>query len=194
MATASQAKVAGDTEQALTVSTPSRREFLYYIWMASLVLLLGEAGAGILWFAYPRFKEGTFGGTFALGPGEVPGAGEAPNSKPAGRFHISHLGDDSLVVLYGVCTHLGCLPSWVEANTRFECPCHGSKFELDGKYIEGPAPRSLDRFVTTIYFEDGTVETTNSEGDPIPLAGRSISRIDIDTGNRVRRTGAKAKL
>ena len=194
MATASQAKVAGDTEQALMVSTPSRREFLYYIWMASLVLLLGEAGAGILWFAYPRFKEGTFGGTFAVGPGEVPGAGEAPNSKPAGRFHISHLGDDSLIVLYGVCTHLGCLPSWVEANTRFECPCHGSKFELDGKYIEGPAPSSLDRFITTIYFEDGTVETTNAEGDPIPLAGRTISRIDIDTGNRVRRTGAKAKL
>jgi cytochrome b6-f complex iron-sulfur subunit len=132
MATANQAKVARDTEQAITVSTPSRREFLYYIWMASLVLLLGEAGAGILWFAYPRFKEGTFGGTFALGPGEVPGAGAAPNSKPAGRFHISHLGDDSLIVLYGVCTHLGCLPSWVEANTRFECPCHGSKFELMG--------------------------------------------------------------
>jgi len=194
MATANQAKVARDTEQAITVSTPSRREFLYYIWMASLVLLLGEAGAGILWFAYPRFKEGTFGGTFTLGPGEVPGAGAAPNSKPAGRFHISHLGDDSLIVLYGVCTHLGCLPSWVEANTRFECPCHGSKFELDGKYIEGPAPRSLDRFVTTVYFEDGTVETTNTEGDPIQLAGRSIARIDIDTGNRVRRTGAKAKL
>ena len=194
MATANQAKVARDTEQAITVSTPSRREFLYYIWMASLVLLLGEAGAGILWFAYPRFKEGTFGGTFTLCPGEVPGAGEAPNSKPAGRFHISHLGDDSLIVLYGVCTHLGCLPSWVEANTRFECPCHGSKFELDGKYIEGPAPRSLDRFVTTVYFEDGTVETTNTEGDPIQLAGRSIARIDIDTGNRVRRTGAKAKL
>jgi hypothetical protein len=45
-----------------------------------------------------------------------------------------------------------------------------------------------------VYFEDGTVETTNTEGDPIQLAGRSIARIDIDTGNRVRRTGAKAKL
>ncbi len=32
------------------------------------------------------------------------------------------------------------------ANQRFECPCHGSKYRLDGRRIEAPAPRSLDRF------------------------------------------------
>jgi len=94
--------------------------------------------------------------------------------------------------LYAVCTHLGCLPKWVATNNRFECPCHGSKFEKDGTYIEGPAPRSLDRFRTTITFADGTQVSMNDAGDPIPLAdyqGRAIVSIDIDTGNRIMRAG-----
>jgi cytochrome b6-f complex iron-sulfur subunit len=176
-------------DDAVVVSPPSRREFLYYIWGASLLLLLGEAGAGIIWFAYPRFAEGSFGGTFPFPPESVPNAGAAPESVPAGRFHVSHLEDDSLVVLYGVCTHLGCLPKWTELTERFECPCHGSKFERSGLYIEGPASRSLDRFITTITFDDGTTETTNANGDPIPLQGRRIASIAVDTGSRIKRNG-----
>ncbi len=186
---ASAAATKGNLQETVTVSPPSRREFLYYIWGASLILLTGQSVAGILWFAYPRFAEGTFGGTFSFPPERVPIAGGDPESEPAGRFHVAHMEDDSLVVLYGVCTHLGCLPPWIPANERFECPCHGSKFELDGLYIEGPAPRSLDRFFTTITFDDGTIETTNETGDPIPLQGRRIASIQIDTGNRIRRDG-----
>jgi cytochrome b6-f complex iron-sulfur subunit len=182
-----------DTQEKVTVSPPSRREFLYYIWGASVVLVLGQVGAGVLWFAYPRFAEGTFGGVFGFSPENVPLPGGTPVSVPSGRFHVANLETEELVVLYGVCTHLGCLPPWVPANSRFECPCHGSKFERSGKYIEGPAPRSLDRFSTTITFEDGTVITTNAEGDPIPLQGRRIASIAINTGDRIRRTGALAK-
>lgn len=184
---------AAAAQGAQAVAPPSRREFLYYIWGASTILLTGQAAAGIIWFSYPRFKEGTFGGVFTFNPESVPPAGGTPESVPAGRFHVSHLEDDSLIVLYAVCTHLGCLPAWIGSNDRFECPCHGSKFERDGKYIEGPAPRSLDRFRTTITFEDGTVEVTNETGDPIPLAGRRIVSIDIDTGDRILREGALAK-
>jgi cytochrome b6-f complex iron-sulfur subunit len=39
------------------------------------------------------------------------------------------------------CTHLGCM---VEArNFGFECPCHGSRFDLDGVMLKGPAARNL---------------------------------------------------
>lgn len=170
------------------VAAPSRREFLYYIWGASMALLLGEATAGLIWFALPRFKEGTFGGVFNFPPDKVPQAGTAPVSEPAGRFWVANA-PEGLVVLYGVCTHLGCLPKWVDINERFECPCHGSKFELNGKFIDGPAPRSLDRFRTTITFDDGTQVVTNGNGDPIPLEGRTIASIAIDTGSRVMRSG-----
>jgi Rieske Fe-S protein len=40
-----------------------------------------------------------------------------------------------------ICTHLGCV---VKPNPDgFECPCHGSRFALDGTVTRGPAPRAL---------------------------------------------------
>ena len=167
------------------VTAPSRREFLNYIWIASMALLLGETSAGLIWFAFPRFKEGEFGGTFAFNPEELPGVDAAPTSLPAGRFHVTLTGE-GLRALYGVCTHLGCLPKWVLTNNRFECPCHGSKFQLSGQWIEGPAPRNLDRFTATVTYADGTTLETPPDGDAIPLdLNREISSILINTGARI---------
>lgn len=173
----------------ITVSAPSRREFLFYIWGASMALLLGEATAGLIWFAFPRFREGEFGGTFKFGPDAIPEIQAAPFTDPVGRFHITHV-ENGVLALYQVCTHLGCLPKWVATNHRFECPCHGSKYELSGLYIEGPAPRSLDRFVMTITYVDGTQVTTDAEGDPIALdPAKEILEIEINTGSRIQRAG-----
>ena len=167
------------------VAAPSRREFLFYIWGASIALLLGEASAGLIWFAFPRFKEGEFGGTFTFNPEDLPAVGSAPESVPAGRFHVSHT-EDGLRTLYGVCTHLGCLPKWVPTNNRFECPCHGSKFQLSGQYIEGPAPRSLDRFIATVVYADGTTLETPPDGGAIPIdPNRQITEIRVNTGARI---------
>lgn len=170
------------------VAAPSRREFLYYIWAASMMLLVGEATAGIIWFAMPRFREGTFGASFRLSPDQLPTPGSAPNLEASGRFWIANV-EMGVIILYVVCTHLGCIYKWVSTNNRFECPCHGSKFELNGTYIEGPAPRSLDRFQTTIVFTDGTSAATNEAGDPISIEGHEISEIIVDTGNRILRDG-----
>lgn len=40
-----------------------------------------------------------------------------------------------------VCTHLGCIVK--DSELGFECPCHGSKFDHEGKVTGGPAPRPL---------------------------------------------------
>lgn len=172
--------------EAAAVEVPgvSRREFLYYIWGASIVLLLGQSTAGLIWFALPRFREGEFGGVFKIDPSELPLPDAAPLSVPSGRFHLSNT-SQGVVVLYGVCTHLGCLPRWDVGTVRFNCPCHGSMFELDGRYIGGPAPRGLDRFVLTLTFSDGTTATNADNGMPIPTAGREIIEIAVDTGRRV---------
>ena len=167
---------------SVQVAAPSRREFLYYIWGASIALLLGQTSAGLVWFAFPRFKEGEFGGTFAFDPEELPGVGAPPVTVSSGRFHIS-MTNEGFRALYQVCTHLGCLPKWVPTNFRFECPCHGSKFQLNGDWIEGPAPRHLDRFIATITYADGTVLETPPDGGAIPLdTNRQITSIQIDTG------------
>ncbi len=47
-------------------------------------------------------------------------------------------------VLTAVCPHLGCDVQWAAGKGIFYCPCHGSRFAPDGKYLAGPAPRGMD--------------------------------------------------
>lgn len=175
------------------VAGPSRREFLYYIWGASILLLVGEAVAALVWYGLPRFKEGTFGGIFIVPADKVPSTDSAPFNEASGRFWVSNA-NAGVTVLFGVCTHLGCLPKWVDQNDRFECPCHGSKFDIYGQWLDGPAPRNLDRFPTTIVFTDGTTATMNAEGDPIPLEGRQIQALQVDTGKRIKSPGRSVEF
>ena len=45
-------------------------------------------------------------------------------------------------IYVGVCTHLGCIPSF--ERTSYHCPCHGSRFDLAGRvYAESPARLKL---------------------------------------------------
>lgn len=131
----------------------NRREFLTYVWGGALLLVTGVSGYGLFEFMYPRFKAGEFGGKFFLGPvSAVPSTDAPPQGHTAGKFWLVNTTDEGVKALYMVCTHLGCLYKWEPSTVRFECPCHGSKFSREGFYIEGPAPRSLDRFETA---EDG---------------------------------------
>ncbi len=48
-----------------------------------------------------------------------------------------------------VCTHTGCLINEV-ADGTINCPCHGSKFSLDGEVVNGPATRPLNAEAITV--------------------------------------------
>jgi len=178
--TTAAAKPAAEAATDAQAKGVSRREFLYYIWGASMALLLAEAGGAIIWFALPRFRAGEFGGVFTIDPATLPAVGSPPAGNPAGKYWLTNT-KDGLLALSMVCTHLGCLFKWVQNNNRFECPCHGSKFEPDGTKIvtEGPAPRNLDRFVIT-----AGSNKTNANGGPVKIEGASV--IEIDTGKKIK--------
>jgi ubiquinol-cytochrome c reductase iron-sulfur subunit len=53
-------------------------------------------------------------------------------------------GKDQWLIVYGNCTHLGCVPLGNEgAFHGWQCPCHGSVFDTSGRIRQGPAPINL---------------------------------------------------
>jgi len=99
------------------------------------------AGATYL-FSLPRFKEGEFGGVITVGTVEnLPAINEPPDNFAKTKFWLSNT-PQGLVALYKVCTHLGCLYNWNNQEIKYICPCHGSQFEKEGKYLGTSAARS----------------------------------------------------
>lgn len=151
----------------------SRRELLSYAWLLSLIAAAGAGLRASLGFASPRPRSGEFGGVINMGPAaEMPPPGSPPIHEPAGRFWLVP-GDDGLLAIHKVCTHLDCLCNWDEQNREFVCPCHGSRFAEDGTCLAGPATRSLDRFIVQVAEPTGEIiaETDPLSGGPVVLTG-----------------------
>ena len=43
------------------------------------------------------------------------------------------------------CSHLGCMLSWNNLDKTWDCPCHGSRFNYEGKQIYDPAIKDLEK-------------------------------------------------
>ena len=82
-------------------------------------------------------------------PGEVRSADDIPPGSGAlmrRGFHKLAVYRDPQGELHehsAVCPHLGCIVHWNAAQTTWDCPCHGSRFDCDGHVVNGPANRDL---------------------------------------------------
>lgn len=83
---------------------------------------------------------GSNGPVSSLPPGE--GTVVRVHGKPC----AVHRDDDGVLhAVSAVCTHLGCLVAFNNAERTWECPCHGSRFGIDGEILQGPALHPLEQ-------------------------------------------------
>ncbi len=65
-----------------------------------------------------------------------------------------------------ICTHLGCSVNWKHGKESFECPCHGSIFDKDGRVKKGAAPRPLERYAVELAADGNLIVNTGARVDP----------------------------
>jgi len=175
----------------------SRRTLIRRSIGAGVALWLLEVTGGLLGFLWPNLSKG-FGGVLTLGDfttvkGSPAVTGVtisdgAPSYFSAARCYVQLVdytqgfidgaspdGSGSTTnvrTLYQRCTHLGCKPNFCTINYWFECPCHGSRYDRLGIKVKelGPAPRSLDRFASTIKNGVLTVDTSKITLGPLPVS------------------------
>jgi cytochrome b6-f complex iron-sulfur subunit len=132
--------------------TMSRRDALVTGWKVGGGLLAGAAA----WSSFEALKPlaaGEHGGVLPVLPEESIVEGSVHFVRE-GRFYLAK-SQGELFALSQTCPHLACRVPYCEASGRFQCPCHGSEFTLAGEWINGPAPRGLDRY--PIEIRDGIV-------------------------------------
>jgi len=171
----------------------SRRRFFNRATFAIFGLVVAQFTLASLAFMWPKLKKG-FGTTYNAGNVEalkaeiIQGKTVIPKFFPAAQAWVIPIGLDvipgssytdlpdivtggandgvGLMALWMRCPHLGCRVPECIPSQGFECPCHGSKFNIHGEYFAGPSPRNMDRFdVTTneqgeLIIDTGTINQT----------------------------------
>jgi ubiquinol-cytochrome c reductase iron-sulfur subunit len=90
-------------------------------------------------------------------PAEIEAATAVPlSSLPDPQTDAERVrGPPNILVLLGICTHLGCVPLNGQGNYNgWFCPCHGSHYDTSGRIRAGPAPRNLE--VPPYYYLDNS--------------------------------------
>lgn len=65
---------------------------------------------------------------------------------------------DGYRVVSAVCTHLGCSVRWDAGAGEYKCPCHGGVYDREGRVVDGPPPRPLDRLPVRVNPDTADIE------------------------------------
>lgn len=61
------------------------------------------------------------------------------------KLAVYREGEKEFVKLNPFCTHMGCQVGWNKEESTWDCPCHGAKFDKNGKVLKGPAQKDLEK-------------------------------------------------
>lgn len=115
-----------------------RRDFLGMAgWWSAAIAIFGSV-VGMAQLPKPRVLPEA-SGTVKVGPASAYPAGTTRDFADQRIRVISS--PEGVAAMSLVCTHLGCVVS--ENPDGFHCPCHGSRFDHEGRVLGGPAPRAL---------------------------------------------------
>jgi Rieske Fe-S protein len=129
-----------------------RREFLKRV-AKSFFLLLSISIVPLISYLYPyRKKEKTFKYFPVTEEEELPERGlkrvdlfyERDGRRISSNVYLVQ-SSKGLIALSPVCTHLGCIVKWSDTKREFLCPCHGGRYDIEGRVVGGPPPAPLTR-------------------------------------------------
>ncbi len=107
--------------------------------------------------------------------------GQAAEDQYAAEGFVTDTDGSRWVALYTKCVHLGCTYAFRNDCLSFKCPCHGSHYNITGEYLDGPAPRSCDRFVMSIQNGSVVVSTGTLVNPVVPRPDATTRIIAIPT-------------
>ncbi len=134
----------------------SRRRFVVAAAGATVAGTLGACGGG----SSPSGPSPTPAPTAApanevrvplMAVGETVAASASLVAGLATPLAVTRLTQTDVVAVSRICTHMGCTVALPAApGGTLDCPCHGSRFQVGGKVVQGPAARSLSTFPAAI--------------------------------------------
>ena len=118
----------------------TRRDFFTRVGVGACVVAAAGSAAATLDYLEPKvlFEPPT---SFIAGTPLDYAEGVVRFNKETKAYVIGT--SNGVYALSAVCTHLGCIARFKSDEKVIACPCHGSRFDLEGNVIHGPAPHPL---------------------------------------------------
>lgn len=126
-----------------------RRKFLQGVAVAAGSLVLGLQTSTLAQDQAAQVPGGEEEFLLALPPQVLEKVGGAEVIEtPTDKIIVARTGPTSIVACSAICTHKGCTVDYQHESKQFVCPCHGARYELTGKVVQGPARRDLKAYKT----------------------------------------------
>ncbi|MDP2643320.1 MAG: ubiquinol-cytochrome c reductase iron-sulfur subunit [Desulfobacterales bacterium] len=131
----------GDNNAA-EYKTDRRRFLLWFSW-TGLSVAFGAFLTAVVKFVRPRVS---------IRPAASTAVGFPDDYRPGQVVYLRGLklfiirDGEGFFSMSARCTHLGCMVVWNRDHKMFLCPCHGGKYDAEGRNVEGPPPRPLELF------------------------------------------------